>query len=53
MGVSKQRAAENRDAITAAANGLFRERGVDADPALADEILDSACTDLRRRVRAA
>ncbi|WP_459183456.1 TetR/AcrR family transcriptional regulator, partial [Streptomyces sp.] len=30
VGVSKQKAAENRDAIIAAADGLFRERGVDA-----------------------
>ncbi|MEU2873817.1 TetR/AcrR family transcriptional regulator [Streptomyces olivoreticuli] len=30
MGVSKQQAAENREAIVAAADGLFRERGVDA-----------------------
>ncbi|MET9388580.1 TetR family transcriptional regulator [Streptomyces sp. NPDC002928] len=30
MGVSKQKAAENREAILAAADGLFRERGVDA-----------------------
>ncbi|MFC9648487.1 MULTISPECIES: TetR/AcrR family transcriptional regulator [unclassified Streptomyces] len=30
MGVSKQKAAENREAIIAAADGLFRERGVDA-----------------------
>ncbi|MFD3589604.1 TetR/AcrR family transcriptional regulator [Streptomyces sp. NPDC058683] len=30
VGVSKQQAAENREAIIAAADGLFRERGVDA-----------------------
>ncbi|MFF1834770.1 TetR/AcrR family transcriptional regulator [Streptomyces sp. NPDC058231] len=30
VGVSKQKAAENREAIIAAAEGLFRERGVDA-----------------------
>ncbi|GAB2698774.1 TetR/AcrR family transcriptional regulator [Kitasatospora kifunensis] len=30
MGVSKQQAAENRAAITSAAEALFRERGVDA-----------------------
>ncbi|MER5348287.1 TetR/AcrR family transcriptional regulator [Streptomyces mirabilis] len=30
VGVSKQQAAENREAIVAAADGLFRERGVDA-----------------------
>src|ERR1700744_5411078 len=29
MGISKQRAAENRQAIIAAAQALFRERGVD------------------------
>nr|QIZ02326.1 TetR family transcriptional regulator [Streptomyces sp. S1D4-11] len=30
MGVTKQKAAENREAIVAAADSLFRERGVDA-----------------------
>lgn len=30
MGITKQKAAENRDAIVSAADGLFRERGVDA-----------------------
>jgi TetR/AcrR family transcriptional repressor of nem operon len=30
MGITTQKAAENKEAIVAAANGLFRERGVDA-----------------------
>jgi TetR/AcrR family transcriptional repressor of nem operon len=30
MGVTKQKAAENREAIVTAADGLFRDRGVDA-----------------------
>ena len=30
MGITKQKAAENREAIVSAADGLFRERGVEA-----------------------